>query len=119
MVLRCKTYPSFSHSPFPHPTVSNIFLFNETATTEIYTLSLHDALPIWQVHLVDGDDAEGDHGPGQDPVAEDLASVSHGVLPPMPRRCARGLRPGCPSGRGARCRRSAQCAGSRRSARPR
>ena len=24
------------------------FFFNDTATTEIYTLSLHDALPIWQ-----------------------------------------------------------------------
>src|SRR5207253_10665981 len=24
-----------------------LFLFNATATTEIYTLSLHDALPIW------------------------------------------------------------------------
>src|SRR5688572_32581837 len=24
-----------------------LFLFNDTATTEIYTLSLHDALPIW------------------------------------------------------------------------
>src|SRR3712207_7578461 len=24
-----------------------IFFFNDTATTEIYTLSLHDALPIW------------------------------------------------------------------------
>src|SRR5947209_15926659 len=24
------------------------FLFNDTATTEIYTLSLHDALPIWR-----------------------------------------------------------------------
>ncbi len=24
----------------------NIFFFNDTATTEIYTLSLHDALPI-------------------------------------------------------------------------
>src|SRR3712207_8576420 len=23
------------------------FVFNDTATTEIYTLSLHDALPIW------------------------------------------------------------------------
>src|SRR3712207_8480463 len=23
------------------------FFFNDTATTEIYTLSLHDALPIW------------------------------------------------------------------------
>src|SRR3712207_6939329 len=26
----------------------NIFFFNDTATTEIYTLSLHDALPISQ-----------------------------------------------------------------------
>src|SRR3712207_7658253 len=25
------------------------FFFNDTATTEIYTLSLHDALPIWWV----------------------------------------------------------------------
>src|SRR3712207_8532529 len=25
-----------------------IFFFNDTATTEIYTLSLHDALPIWR-----------------------------------------------------------------------
>src|SRR3712207_8011579 len=25
------------------------FFFNDTATTEIYTLSLHDALPIWFV----------------------------------------------------------------------
>src|ERR1022692_5289813 len=28
------------------------FFFNDTATTEIYTLSLHDALPIWIGHLV-------------------------------------------------------------------
>src|SRR3712207_7210393 len=26
---------------------SLVFFFNDTATTEIYTLSLHDALPIW------------------------------------------------------------------------
>src|SRR2546428_10365174 len=25
------------------------FFFNDTATTEIYTLSLHDALPIWAI----------------------------------------------------------------------
>src|SRR3712207_9248940 len=33
------------------PTQSRLFLFfffNDTATTEIYTLSLHDALPIFQ-----------------------------------------------------------------------
>src|SRR5574343_689170 len=28
------------------------FLFNDTATTEIYTLSLHDALPIWSYFYV-------------------------------------------------------------------
>src|SRR5258708_9441866 len=28
------------------PTVFAFFFFNDTATTEIYTLSLHDALPI-------------------------------------------------------------------------
>src|SRR3712207_7400432 len=27
--------------------VTHVFFFNDTATTEIYTLSLHDALPIW------------------------------------------------------------------------
>src|ERR1039458_6480600 len=29
------------------PLVEQLFFFNDTATTEIYTLSLHDALPIW------------------------------------------------------------------------
>src|SRR4030042_1720668 len=28
-----------------------VFFFNDTATTEIYTLSLHDAFPIWSVVL--------------------------------------------------------------------
>src|SRR5260221_4720922 len=28
---------------------SFFFFFNDTATTEIYTLSLHDALPIYQI----------------------------------------------------------------------
>ena len=30
------------------------FFFNDTATTEIYTLSLHDALPIYQTIIEDG-----------------------------------------------------------------
>ena len=30
-------------------TVMFFFFFNDTATTEIYTLSLHDALPIFPV----------------------------------------------------------------------
>src|SRR2546430_17076779 len=30
-----------------NPSISLFFFFNDTATTEIYTLSLHDALPIF------------------------------------------------------------------------
>src|SRR5438552_12073676 len=30
----------------------SLFFFNEPATTEIYTLSLHDALPIWSILLI-------------------------------------------------------------------
>src|SRR2546429_2526857 len=33
----------------PRLTKFIFFFFNDTATTEIYTLSLHDALPIWEV----------------------------------------------------------------------
>src|SRR2546421_8290435 len=33
------------------PLRSFFFFFNDTATTEIYTLSLHDALPIWRNRL--------------------------------------------------------------------
>src|SRR3712207_8624769 len=33
------------------------FFFNDTATTEIYTLSLHDALPIWRF-LSGGSDSD-------------------------------------------------------------
>src|SRR5258706_8756813 len=32
--------------PFHHHQSFSFFFFNDTATTEIYTLSLHDALPI-------------------------------------------------------------------------
>src|SRR5690242_21494845 len=38
-----------------------IFLFNPTATPDIYTLSLHDALPICFV-VVDLDEKNGAHG---------------------------------------------------------
>src|SRR2546430_15816101 len=37
-----------------HQLVSLFFFFNDTATTEIYTLSLHDALPIFALHAVAG-----------------------------------------------------------------
>src|SRR5258708_3740143 len=38
---------SFSFSSKNSTRTSILFFFNDTATTEIYTLSLHDALPIW------------------------------------------------------------------------
>src|SRR5256885_12785553 len=34
--------------------ILSFFFFNDTATTEIYTLSLHDALPIYPVEQVIG-----------------------------------------------------------------
>src|SRR5260221_7805233 len=37
---------TFFYSVYPLFSVSIFFFFNDTATTEIYTLSLHDALPI-------------------------------------------------------------------------
>src|SRR5437899_4258633 len=43
------------------------FFFNDTATTEIYTLSLHDALPIYPGRVAAG------------PAAADVARRGHGV----------------------------------------
>src|SRR3989454_7246814 len=39
------------------------FFFNDTATTEIYTLSQHDALPILCPHSPQAHDANGESGP--------------------------------------------------------
>src|SRR2546428_2252849 len=45
------------------------FFFNDTATTEIYTLSLHDALPILP-HRLDGLRVPGHKRPGSEVDAE-------------------------------------------------
>src|SRR2546425_8404112 len=45
----------FSFPSIRHPFLSYFFFFNDTATTEIYTLSLHDALPIWPGARADRD----------------------------------------------------------------
>src|SRR5215217_8428766 len=37
----------FSHFPILFFSFFYFFFLNDTATTEIYTLSLHDALPLW------------------------------------------------------------------------
>src|SRR5207302_8625183 len=44
------------HLPFPDPCLllPILFFFKDTATTEIYTLSLHDALPISGLHCAGG-----------------------------------------------------------------
>ena len=53
-----------------------VFFFNDTATTEIYTLSLHDALPIcgdWQRVTLTGLDLSGSNTPGAGEQVEILA----------------------------------------------
>src|SRR6266566_10047701 len=47
------------------PLVGFFFFFNDTATTEIYTLSLHDALPI----------SSGKGGVGKSTVSANLAAA--------------------------------------------
>src|SRR5437762_10763859 len=53
------------------------FFFNDTATTEIYTLSLHDALPIFGAAGADrGDEPAGGHQqPGRAEAPRDRKST--------------------------------------------
>src|SRR5438874_13175372 len=68
MLFSLLLYPKTSFSLF------FFFFFNDTATTEIYTLSLHDALPI---------------SPGR---ALELRLARPRTPPPTPRRSPRGQR---------------------------
>src|SRR3712207_9154161 len=68
-------YVYYLHITYPYLTL--LFFFNDTATTEIYTLSLHDALPIY-VHLGEhGAEHAGERGGGErlDVQLGDLAHV--------------------------------------------
>src|SRR3712207_9400403 len=56
-----------------HAKLIFVFFFNDTATTEIYTLSLHDALPIYDAHRPVGIDLVPQQL--QQPVAADAAVV--------------------------------------------
>src|SRR2546421_12233402 len=70
--------------------VSTFFFFNDTATTEIYTLSLHDALPIYRIGEVDR--AGGDGQPHQ---SESARQYHHDRGPdrvPAPRQSGEHLR---------------------------
>src|SRR2546430_13212024 len=51
------------------------FFFNDTATTEIYTLSLHDALPIWAIIRV-GEPLGNFYGYVWDGIFQDSASAA-------------------------------------------
>src|SRR5256884_8114072 len=86
------------------------FFFNDTATTEIYTLSLHDALPIsW--HSSGGTAPRG-HAPREDrihyrSVGPEICSCSKGSICPVDERDRNDCRPGVdhrgephPGGRG-------------------
>src|SRR2546426_3633684 len=53
------------------------FFFNDTATTEIYTLSLHDALPIWR--------APSDPGPATRSAVSDGGRGDRRACAPAPR----------------------------------
>src|SRR5689334_24481130 len=50
-MYRSLTLTSLSAFVIPPPSSRLFFFFNDTATTEIYTLSLHDALPICPIGL--------------------------------------------------------------------
>src|SRR5205823_12557583 len=66
------------------------FFFNDPATTEIYTLSLHDALPILVVH---GRDApRGPRAVARDAPAAPRGDRARGRLHEGPRDDARRLR---------------------------
>src|SRR4030066_2356606 len=88
-----------SFSALVIPMDSSLFFLNDTATTDIYTLSLHDALPIWGVVVharhpgrtpIRGSDERGLLRPVRDPTADGPAPYRGARLAPDradPDRC--------------------------------
>src|SRR2546425_71784 len=108
---------SISYIFFFYLTFLFFFFFNDTATTEIYTLSLHDALPICRCHAVVcgcGRRHRGTRAQWRDGRARRIADGVSVRLPHAPgepatpaRRDPRGVpRGGRPGGNRARARRS-------------
>src|SRR5258707_9439856 len=63
--------PIRTRSTSPMSASSPFFFFNDTATTEIYTLSLHDALPICTLDELDSDSiAPRKPGDPDDPASD-------------------------------------------------
>src|SRR5256885_5087952 len=65
----------------PSPSSFFFFFFNDTATTEIYTLSLHDALPIYRHHCRGRDGQIAAAGRNHPPGAEERAARLRRGLP--------------------------------------
>src|SRR2546429_6064275 len=64
------------------------FFFNDTATTEIYTLSLHDALPIYSRYFLGSGKAEELRGIARAQQA-DVILVDHALSPSQERNLER------------------------------
>src|SRR2546422_9140979 len=79
-----------SSSLLPLSSMISFFFFNDTATTEIYTLSLHDALPISRDADLGEDRAERRRAPRSDPAAGRAAGPQGEPRPARPRHGARG-----------------------------
>src|SRR5438876_3551528 len=56
-----------------------LFFFNDTATTEIYTLSLHDALPIYPTGKVNVFIGANPHGQGEETTFAQIVAEEIGV----------------------------------------
>src|SRR5260221_1588336 len=73
----------------PTITLSAFLFFNDTATPEIYTLSLHDALPISGGHRLNAPPAETPARPIRIPARRDAAPTArtdpHSIRQPAPR----------------------------------
>src|SRR5438309_6811032 len=50
--MRCRCFAHLTKLERHRRTLRVPYFFNDTATTEIYTLSLHDALPIWALSSI-------------------------------------------------------------------
>src|ERR1035441_9774703 len=82
----CPAPPSTGRTDRPGPGIQRsvlasivlpwfMFFFNDTATTEIYTLSLHDALPIW-IPQVPETHRCGEFGPDQSGWGREVSGIT-------------------------------------------
>src|SRR5258705_11437681 len=77
-------------TPIPYHTTmtTTFFFFNDTATTEIYTLSLHDALPIFHAPPPCRRARPGGAGPGTSwPAPTSCRTTASITRSAAPRRC--------------------------------